>query len=305
MSIVIEAEGLSKWFGEVVAVNNVGVTIEEGVTGLLGPNGAGKSTFIKLCLGLYKPSRGTLSVFGERPRNNLDVLQRIAYCPETNSFYDSVSGFEFVYWLTRQRGLGAAAANKAAGEACERVRMADRMNDLIGTYSTGMRQRIKLAQAIACESDLMFLDEPMSGLDPKSREETYAIIRELGSEGRTVIVSSHILYEVERVTNNIVVLHNGQVLARGHVRDIRGLIDEHPHAVTVESPQVRAIAEAFVGEPSTLSVDFVGGGVTIRTSDPNHFYKKLNDMALDRDLAIESIRCPDDSLQAVFDYLVK
>ncbi len=305
MSTVIEAQGLSKWFGEVVAVNNIFVSIEQGVTGLLGPNGAGKSTFIKLCLGLYRPSRGALTVFGEAPRHNLDVLGRIAYCPETNSFYDSVSGFEFVYWLTRQRGFDAMAANKAAAEACERVHMADRMHDLIGTYSTGMRQRIKLAQAIAYGADLLFLDEPMAGLDPKSREETFALIRNLGDEGRTVVVSSHILYEVERVTDNVVVLHNGQVLARGHVRQIRALIDEHPHAVTVQSPHVRRIAEHFVGESATLSVEFTDGGVTIRTSDPNGFYQKLNDMVLDGGVAIDSIRCPDDSLQAVFDYLVK
>ena len=315
---IIEAHELSKWFKEVVAINNLDVSIGPGVTGLLGPNGAGKSTFIKVALGLYRPSRGSIHVLGEAPRNSLSVLRRIGYCPESDKFFENTTGYEFVYWNNRFWGMDAAAAAKAAEEACEVVRMTDRMDDFIESYSRGMRQRVKIAQALATHPELLFLDEPMAGLDPEGREEMFALIRRLGDEGRAIIVSSHILYEVERVTNNVVLLHNGQILARGQVRDIRELIDEHPHAVTIECAGPRDLANRFVGDASTLSMEFAEAGeappgsgerapnptVTIRTSDPNRFYQKLNDLILDGAAQVDAISCPDDNLQSVFEYLV-
>ena len=305
MSLIIEANGLSKWFGEVVAVNNLFLKIGPGVTGLLGPNGAGKTTFIKLALGLYAPSRGTLRVLGEAPRNNLDVLRRIGYCPESDKFYDNMTGYEFVYWMNRFWGMTAAAARKKAVEACEMVKMSHRMDDLINEYSKGMRQRIKIAQALATDPDLLFLDEPMSGLDPEGREELFALIRTLGEQGRAVIFSTHILYEVERVTNTVVLLHNGCVLAEGDVHQIRDLIDEHPHAVTVACREPHRLAAHFIDNPSTLNVEFTDGRVTIRTSDPNGFYTTLNDIILNEHLDVAGITCPDDNLQSIFNYLVK
>lgn len=305
MSAVIETSGLSKWFGEVVAVNNLNLEIAPGVTGLLGPNGAGKSTLIKLALGLYGPSRGEIRVFGEPPRNNLSVLRRIGYCPETDTFPESVTGYEFVYWMNRFWGMNAATAQKTAEDACDRVKMSARMDDLVGTYSRGMRQRIKLAQALALDPELLFLDEPMAGLDPEGREELFALIGTLGEQGKSVIMSSHILHEIARATQNVVLLHNGSILARGRVHDIRELIDEHPHAVTVECSDPRRVAAQFTGDSSTLSMEFAPGAVTIRTSDPNAFYQKLNSFALDDETTVHSISCPDDNLQAVFDYLLK
>lgn len=301
---VIETRGMSKWFGEVMAVNNLHVTVRQGVTGLLGPNGAGKSTFIKLALGLYRPSRGSIRVFGETPRNNLPVLRRIGYCPESDKFYEHMSGFEFIYWLNRVWGMKASTAEAAAEQACEAVKMTHRMDDPIESYSKGMRQRVKIAQALAVNPDLLFLDEPMSGLDPKGREDMFSLIRHLGQQGKTVVVSSHILYEIERVTDSVVLLHGGSVLAQGHVREIRELIDEHPHAVTVESVNPHAVADAFVEDSTTLGIEFVDGSVTIRTRDPNAFYQKLNRLVLDDAIQVQSIRCPDDNLQSVFDYLV-
>lgn len=304
MSAIIETKELSKWFGEVVAINNLDISIGPGVTGLLGPNGAGKSTFIKLALGLYRPSKGTMKVFGESPRNNLDVLRRIGYCPEIDKFFESMSGYEFVFWMNRYWGMDSNAACDAAEKACEIVRMTDRMDDPIETYSRGMRQRIKIAQALTTDVDLLFLDEPMAGLDPESREEMFSLIRDLGKKGRAIIVSSHILYEIERVTNNVVLLHNGCVLARGEVRHIRELIDEHPHAITIACEKPHALGDFFIKDDSTLSIDFIDETVTIRTSDPNGFYQKLNNLILDEPIEIESITCPDDNLQSVFDYLI-
>lgn len=305
MTPAVETHALSKWFGEVVAVNNLHLSIGRGVTGLLGPNGAGKTTFIKVALGLYAPSRGSIRVLGEPPRNNLGVLRRIGYCPETDRFYDNMTGYEFVYWMNRFWGMNAAAAGKKAVEACERMKIADRMDDLIEEYSRGMRQRIKVAQALAADPELLFLDEPMAGLDPEGREELFALIRELGEAGKTVVVSTHILYEVERVTSNVVLLHNGCVLAEGHVRQIRGLIDEHPHAITIACDKPRAVAGHFAEAPATLNIELGEGTVTIRTRDAGAFYSELNNLVLDEPIEVESIICPDDNLQAVFDYLVK
>lgn len=306
MSTIITAQGISKWFGEVVALNDVNVEISTGVTGLLGANGAGKSTFIKLALGLYHPSRGSLSVFGESPRNNMNVLRRIGYCPETDTFYDNMTGYEYVYWLSRYWGMSGKNAEKAAEEACDRVRMTERMDDPIEEYSKGMRQRIKIAQALATDPDLLFLDEPMAGLDPQGREEMFSLIQELGDNGYSVIVSSHILYEVERVTDNVVLLFQGSVMAHGKVREIRGLIDSHPHTIHVDSNAARVLAAHFIHDPAVLNLDFEGDTrLVIRTKDPNACYARLNEVALKPEIEVTRIHCADDNLQAVFDYLVK
>lgn len=302
---VLEAANLSKWFGEVVAVNNLRVTIGTGVTGLLGPNGAGKTTFLKLALGLYRPSRGRIALFGETPRNNVKLLKRIGYCPESDTFFDGSTGYDFVYWLARYSGLTAKAARKASLESIDLVGMTSRMHDPVTAYSRGMRQRVKIAQALVTQPDLVLLDEPLAGLDPEGRELMYDLIRRMGNAGRAVIMSSHILYEIERVTSKVVLLHNGTILADGQVRDIREMIDEHPHAVTVECRDPRRLAEFFVGDAGTLTVTFEGPLVTIQTRDPNGFYAKLNRLVLEDGLVVTSFRCPDDNLQAVFRYLLE
>ena len=302
--LVIEAIELSKWFGEVVAVNHLDLQISQGVTGLLGPNGAGKTTLLRLILGLYKPSRGEIRVYGQSPRNNLAVLERIGYCPETDRFFDNMTGLEFVRCLARYSGMNYEEADQASRVACQAVKMTERMDDPISTYSQGMRQRIRIAQAIAHNPDLLILDEPMSGLDPEGREEMFALVRDLGASGRTVIVSSHVLYEIERVTSNIVLLHGGSILAQGPIRHIRELIDEHPHAVTIECEQPHRLADHFSGDDSTLSLDFTESGLCIRTGDPNAFYEKLNTLILDNGISVTSVECADDNLQSVFDYLV-
>jgi len=304
MSVLIETSELSKWFGEVVALNNMTVTIGTGVTGLLGANGAGKSTFIKLALGLYAPSRGFINVLGGPPRNNPDVLARIGYCPEVDNFYDGMSGYEFVYWLSRQWGMRSGDAHKATVEAMERVRMTSRMDDLIDEYSKGMRQRVKIAQALAVRPEMLFLDEPMNGLDPQGREEMYALIRSLAEEGRSVVVSSHILHEVEKITDNVVLLYNGTILAQGRVREIRDLIDKHPHTIEIRAADPRAVFAQIVGDSAITNVEFEEDRLILRTRDPSGCYEQLNALVLSG-MAIESILCADDNLQSVFDYLVK
>lgn len=304
-SLVIEMHEASKWFGEVVAVNRLDVQIGRGVTGLLGPNGAGKTTLLRLVLGLYSPSRGRVRVFGQDPRNNLRVLKLVGYCPELDRFFDNMSGLAFVRWLCRYSGMTAHAADSAARTACEQVGMTQRMHDPISSYSQGMRQRIRIGQAIAHDPELLILDEPMSGLDPEGREDVFRLIKRLGDAGRTVIVSSHVLYEIERVTNTVILMHAGRILAQGPVRHIRELIDEHPHAVEIESAGAREIAEFFARDPATLGIDITGTKLCIRTRDPGRFYPELNGLLVERGISIDSIHCPDDNLQSVFDYLVK
>jgi ABC-2 type transport system ATP-binding protein len=304
MSAVIEASELSKWFGEVVAVNNLRVNIGPGVTGLLGPNGAGKTTFLKLVLGLYTPSRGRIAILGQSPRNNLRLMARIGYCPESDTFYEGVSGYDFLYWLARYSGIRGAAAARTAAESLERVGLADRGRDPIATYSRGMRQRVKMAQALLGDPDLIILDEPLAGLDPEGRERMYGLIRRLGDAGKAVIMSSHILYEVERVTSKVVLLYNGSMLADGEVRSIRELIDEHPHAVIVECAEPRGLAAEFLQDSTTINVAFLDRCVTVQTRDPNGFYRRLNELVLEGRYGIARFQCPDDDLQSVFRYLM-
>ncbi|MBI1319809.1 MAG: ATP-binding cassette domain-containing protein [Candidatus Hydrogenedens sp.] len=302
---ILEAKGLSKWFGEIVALNNVELEIAPGVTGLLGPNGAGKSTFMKLALGLYQPSRGYVRVLGESPRNNPRILERIGYCPEIDHFYENMTGFEFVYHMNRHWGMGRKDATAAAERAIERVQLRERMDDPIDEYSKGMRQRIKIAQALACEADLLLLDEPMTGLDPQGREEMFHLVRTLGDEGYSVIISSHILYEVERVTDNVVLIYGGAVLASGRVAEIRDLLDDHPRTIRIDTPEVRALAALFAGDDHVLSLECGEEKLTLRTRDASAAFDRLNRLALDADAPrITGITCSDDDLQSVFDYLV-
>jgi len=305
MTMIIEAEGLSKWFGEVVAVNNLHLSVESRITGLLGPNGAGKSTLIKLALGLYVPSRGVIRVLGHKPRNNIAMLQRVGYCPETDHFFENTTGFEFVYWLNRYWGMSRANARKLAEAACELTHMTDRMHDPIDTYSKGMRQRIKIAQALTTAPDLLFLDEPMNGLDPKGRDEMYLLIQTLADCGIAVIVSSHILYEIERITDSVVLMYRGALLAQGRVRDIRDLIDRHPHAIRVETSDPRTVSKAFLDVPQVTKIEFEENALVVRTRDPNPCYALLNEMARAGSAPIDGITCSDDNLQSVFEYLTR
>lgn len=300
-------QNVSKWYGEVVALNKIDFAIGTGITGLLGPNGAGKSTIMNLCTGQARPSQGTAHVLGESTWCNYALLRRIGLCPERENYYDDMTGYEFVYWLTRCAGLTANAARKAALESLDRVGMTARMGDPISRYSRGMRQRVKLAQSFAHGPDVLFLDEPMTGLDPVGRSAIFELIRALGKEGKTVIVSSHVLYEIENVTRTIVLINKGSVLAHGDVHEVRALIDAHPHSVTVRCGQPRKLASALVSSPHVVNVEFEedGASVTIHTRNANTFYDEVNGLLADPAFNVESMHSPDDNLQAVFEYLVR
>ncbi len=303
---IVAAEHVSKWYGQVIGLNDVSVTIPSGITGLLGPNGAGKSTFMKLITGQLKPSKGALTVLGGPIWNNPPAYNRIGFCPEQDAFYDQMTGLEWVTSLVRLNGLSADAAEAAARRAVAAVELTDATGKKIGAYSKGMRQRIKLAQALVHDPELLILDEPLTGMDPLMRRKTIRIIKEWAREGRSVIVSSHILHEVEAMTSNVLLINNGRILAEGDVHDIRGLIDTHPHTVHIRAEDPRGLARECLRYDYVSSLRFESGALVVETSAPDVFYTRLTDLAAEGTFGrIDEVTSPDDNLAAVFQYLVK
>jgi ABC-2 type transport system ATP-binding protein len=308
-SPVVSAEHVSKWYGQVIGLNDVSVTVPAGITGLLGPNGAGKSTFMKLITGQLKPSKGVVKVLGEPIWRNPHLYFQIGFCPEQDAFYERMTGLEWVTALVRLNGLGEREADAAARAALTSVDLMEAANKKIGAYSKGMRQRVKLAQALVHDPQLLILDEPLAGMDPIGRRKTIRLIREWGRAGKSVIVSSHILHEIESMTSNILLINQGRILAEGNVHQIRDLIDEHPHTVYVRAADPHRLARQFLNDVTgddVRSLRFEPGAVVVETGKPDVFYARLTEMAAGGEFGeIEEVTSPDDNLQAVFQYLVK
>ena len=303
---MIAASHLSKWYGQVSGLNDVTVDVPHGITGLLGPNGAGKSTFMKLVTGQLKPSKGTLRVLGEPIWGNHALYARIGFCPEQDAFYERMTGAEWVTGLVRLNGLSEADATAAARRALEAVDLTASAGKKIGAYSKGMRQRVKLAQAIALDPELLILDEPLNGMDPIQRRRTIQLIRDWATAGRSVLVSSHVLHEVEALTSNVLVINNGRIIAEGDVHHIRELIDEHPHSVSIRASQPRELAREVLSQEGIISLRFESDRLIVETEKPDAFYTRLTELAASGAAgAIDEVTSPDDNLQAVFKYLVK
>ena len=307
VTCVLEARNLSKWYRQVIAVNRISFSIEPGVVGLLGPNGAGKSTLMRLMAGQLRPSQGGITIFGKSVWNQSVLFHRIGFCPEQDSFYENLTGIEFLTVLLCLHGYSESEAGCRAELALQKVDLVHAANKTIAAYSKGMRQRIKLAQAIGHDPEVLILDEPLSGMDPVVRHETIRLIREWGHEGKCVIVSSHILHEIEAMTQNILLLHNGQMLAQGDIGQVRALIDEHPHSIQIRCSNPRRMAEALVGFSDVVSIRFRSkeNSLIIESSKPDQFYERLPEVMLRHEIGLEEITSPDDNLQAVFRYLVK
>ena len=315
---VIGMTNVSKWYGQVIGVNDITLDIHPGVTGLLGPNGAGKTTLLKLMAGQLKLNKGNLTVFGETVWNNPRLYYRIGFCPEQDAFYDGMSGFQFIFSLALLTGYSKKEAEERAIESIGLVDMLEAKDKKISAYSKGMRQRIKVAQALVHEPELLLLDEPLSGMDAISRRRTINLIRELNAAGKTVIVSSHILHEIESMTNNILLINHGRILAEGKVHEIRELIDEHPHNVYISCDKPRLLSSLLINYEDVASVKLdvedsgknnplppLERGIVIETVKPDDFYSRLPAIILENDIKVENIHSPDDNLQAVFQYLVK
>ena len=306
MTAVIETSKLSKWYGNVLGLSDVSLEIEPGVTGLLGPNGAGKSTFLKLITGQIRPSIGTVRIFDQKVQNNQALFSRIGFCPENDSFYEEMTGWIFLTSLLRLQGFSPAEIRSRAEEALDIVELSADKDRLIRAYSRGMRQRLKFAQAIAHDPEVIILDEPMSGLDPLGKRKLIRLIKAYKERGKTVIVSSHVLPEIEALTRTIILIHQGKVFAKGDIHYIRDLIESHPHMVSIRCPDPRGLAGQFLGEDYVLKVHFGpdGRSVLVETNNRDKFFAVLLSLIVKSRREVEEITSPDDNLQAVFDYLV-
>jgi ABC-2 type transport system ATP-binding protein len=304
MSAVLELQRASRWYGPVIALNDVTTTIAPGVTGLLGPNGAGKSTFLKLLAGQLRPSQGEVRVLGLPAWGSPELFHRVGLCPETDAFWEGLTGMQFVTALLRLTGYDEAECRSRAEGALAQMDLLEAKDRKVGGYSKGMRQRVKLAQALAHDPEVLLLDEPVSGMDPVNRRRVIDLVKRLGREGRTVVVSSHILHEVEAMTRRVLLIHNGRILAEGDVREIRDLMDEHPHTVSLRARDPRALAGRIVGASHVLSLTFGGDGewLTVQTARPDEFYGGLHEPAMEA--GVTEMYSPDEDLESVFRYLV-
>jgi ABC-2 type transport system ATP-binding protein len=306
MKATIRMDGLSKWYGQVLGVNNMTAEIRPGVTGLLGPNGAGKTTLLKILTGQMKPSRGTIRILDRPVWNNHTLYHHLGFCPDMETFYDDMTGLEFLTYVIRLHGHWYRAARRLALETLETVSLLDAKDKRIGAYSRGMRQRIKLAQALFHQPEVLLLDEPLSGMDPVGRKQTIDLIYSYGEAGRTILVSSHILHEIEAMTHRIMLINHGTLIAEGDVHEIRELIESHPCQVSITSPDREALSNHLVSFPEVVSIrrGETGDELIIETRHPDRFHNRLTDLIVAEKISVDALSSPDDNLEAVFDYLV-
>jgi len=311
----LSLEQVSRWFGNVVAVNDVTMRIGPGVTGLLGPNGAGKSTLIHMMAGFLSPSTGAVTLDGDSVWRNVSIYRTLGLVPEREDMYDSLTGWEFVLANAKLHRLGNPEA--AARRALDTVQMAEFQHRAVRTYSKGMKQRIKMATAIVHDPDVLLLDEPFNGMDPRQRLQLMELLHTMGDNGRTVLFSSHILEEVEQIAGTIEVMVAGRHAASGNFREIRRLMTQRPHQYTVRSSNDRVLASALIADPSTSSVELISGphgsgvrpgddasGVHIQAVDFHGFVRALPRLAADRGIRLHEVHPADESLESVFAYLV-
>jgi len=303
--VTISADKCSKWYGHVLGISDITIDVKPGIVGLVGPNGAGKSTLMKLCAGLLRPSRGRLAVFGEVPFESAAARARIGYCPEHEGMYDELTAVQFVTAMAELSGIPGrnGTARKAAERALEEVGLGDVGHRFIKGFSKGMRQRTKLAQTLVHDPDLLLLDEPLTGVDPMARAEISDRIRALGEAGKTVLISSHVLHEIEALTEEIVVIYRGQVLAEGNMYRIRELIDQRPHLIRVECDGPRELGTALAAAQHVRRVAFERDVVVIETAEPDACYDRIAEVALDSGIKVRALTSPDNNLGAVFEYL--
>jgi ABC-2 type transport system ATP-binding protein len=304
MSKTVVFSDVSKWYGKVLGVCDVNIEITEGVVGLLGPNGAGKSTFLKLLAGQIRPNIGQIRVFGKDVFSSEEVFGKIGYCPEFDSYFKNMTAFEFVRNLLLLQGFSTADAAARAKESLEKLGLFDVSSRQIKTFSMGMRQRLRIAQSLSHDPDLLLLDEPLNGVDPVWRLKVMDIVREISKNRKTVIVSSHVLPEVEQMTDEIILIHQGKIFAQGNIHYIRSLIDSKPHIFKIKLPEPKKLAKHLLESDSVLGLDFAEEELRVKTLNRENFVRFLAQKIADYRIEIDEIDVPDDNLQSVFDYLV-
>jgi ABC-2 type transport system ATP-binding protein len=300
----IVADGVSKWFGKLVAVSDVSFEVGPGVTALLGPNGAGKSTMFRMLCGLARPSKGTVRVLGHDPRTDSGVARRIGLVPQQEGVFEPLTAREFVALTARLQGLADPETKAAA--ALEHVDLDPADTRRLPAYSKGMRQRVKVAQAIVHEPSVLVLDEPLTGLDPRQRRDMVALFRRLGGEGRCVLVSSHVLDEVERLGSRVLVMSQGRLAAAGDFRELRALMDDRPMRILVRTDRPRELAGALLETGSAVGVRLDGDdSLELDTTDSRALSHALAPVARERGARLFEVRPLDADLEGVFRYVVQ
>jgi ABC-2 type transport system ATP-binding protein len=303
---LILLEGVSKFYGEVLGVNRVDLTIAPGITALVGPNGSGKSTLMNLVTGLIHPSRGEIRVLGISPREPWELFRHVGYCTQFDAFPPGVTGLQLLVGTLRLHGESSTQAEALAWQALERVGLTEAARRRAAAYSKGMRQRLRLAQAMAHSPRVMILDEPLNGLDPMARAELIALFKELAAEGRHVVVSSHILHEVDLIADQVVLLNQGYVVAEGDIPEVREEMVEHPLQVAVRCDAPALLASRLFEHDHVVEVRLHpdGGGLHVKTRQPDRFFLTLNRLVADGLVEVESVAPADEDVLAVYQYLV-
>jgi ABC-2 type transport system ATP-binding protein len=301
----ITFNNVSRFYGEVLGVNRVTLSIPPGITSLVGPNGSGKTTLMNLMSGLVRPSRGEIRVLGIEPRRPEQLFRVLGYATQFDNFPKGLTGFEFIYSYLRLFGYASMKCKALATQAINRVRMGEAADRKVAGYSKGMRQRIKLAQAIAHDPVVLVLDEPLNGLDPLVRAETIEMFREFARQGRHVLVSSHVLHEVDVISDHVIMMSNGYVVAEGKIHSVRSEISDHPMQILIRCDKPGALASRIFQQDSVVEARILedGAGVLVKTRDPDKFYTLLNHIALDG-ILISGVAPADDDVNSVYGYLI-
>jgi ABC-2 type transport system ATP-binding protein len=306
MTDQIVFENVSKFYGEVLGVNRVSLYLPPGITTLVGPNGSGKTTLMNLMTGLVQPSSGRISVLGIEPGDAYAFFRAVGYCTQFDSFPRGLTGWDFLIDSLLLYGISKMDAARFAGEAIERVRLGDAAMRKIAGYSKGMRQKIRLAQAIAHHPRVLVLDEPLNGLDPMARAESLALFEELSRQGMHLVVSSHILDEVDRISDRVVLITGGYVVAEGNIQEVRREVRDKPMQVVIRCncPELLASRMFSLNHCVEARLHADGRGVFLRTGDIDEFYRLLNSIALEGSIRIEAVAPVDDDTQAIYQYLI-
>jgi len=299
-------EEVSKFYGEVLGVNRVTLSLPPGITTLVGPNGSGKTTLMNLVTGLVQPTRGQVRVLGLSPRNATEFFRAVGYCAQFDSFPRGVTGWQFVYDGLMLHGIGAARARQLTQEALTRVNLGEAANRRIAGYSKGMRQKIRLAQSLAHHPRVLILDEPLNGLDPMARAESLALFEALGHQGMHVVISSHVLEEVDRIADRVVLMAGGYIVAEGNIHQVRQEVRETPMQVLIrcEHPEVLASRIFQLNHCVEAKLHHDNRGVFVRTRDVDQFYILLNQIAAEGAIKIEAVAPADDDANAIYQYLI-
>jgi ABC-2 type transport system ATP-binding protein len=300
---LIEFTGVSKWYGPVIAVNDVTLRLEPGITGLVGPNGAGKTTVMKLLTGQLRPSLGRVRVGGFSAWSAA-AKSHIGYCPDVDSFYEEMSGRRFVFTMARLHGFKRQAARDRTEEVLQQVGMADRADRPLGAYSKGMRQRIKLAQALVHDPGLLVLDEPLNGVDPVGRVELVELFRRLAGGGIAILLSSHILEEMDELADRVLFIFRGRILASGSLDQIRDMLDDHPLQIRISADRVRELAARLLQLQCVGGADLRGpGDLVLQIYRPSEFFRSFAEIVMEEDFEVERLQVIDASAEAIFEYL--